>query len=280
MILKALLRAWKVDVEDNPEDEKMLDAPAFSNSTGSHEPTLIGGAIQFYSCFLSHSDRDQEFARRLYHRLRGAQLRTWYAPEDVQGGRKLSEQIDQAIRVYDKLLVILSEHSLSSRPMLEELRKARKAELRDNKRKLFPIRLVDLDTLEGWECFDLDTGEDLAIEIREYYIPDFSNWKNHDTFESALKRLLRDLQAADAPPIPAPHQPAASEEPLAPDDPLSPQAKRQHLRTLIAEKTRRLREREVQEAKLGVISDPIVLTEMADLRREIADLEEKLKHIA
>jgi hypothetical protein len=42
------------------------------------------------------------------------------------------------------------------------------------------------------------------------------------------------------------------------------------------EKTRRLRGRELQEARLGVISDQIVRNEMADLRREIADLEEKL----
>ena len=30
-------------------------------------------------------------------------------PEDVQGGKKLHEQIDEAIRLYDKLLLVLSE---------------------------------------------------------------------------------------------------------------------------------------------------------------------------
>ena len=32
-------------------------------------------------------------------------------------------------------------------------------------------------------------------QMREYFIPDFSDWKNHDAFESAFARLLQDLRA-------------------------------------------------------------------------------------
>jgi hypothetical protein len=38
-------------------------------------------------------------------------------------------------------------------------------------------------------------GQDLAEEVRQYFIPDFSNWKNHDDFERSFDRLLRDLKA-------------------------------------------------------------------------------------
>ena len=31
-------------------------------------------------------------------------------------------------------------------------------------------------------------------EIREYFIPDFSNWKEHDSYQVAFERLLRNLQ--------------------------------------------------------------------------------------
>ena len=34
-----------------------------------------------------------------------------------------------------------------------------------------------------------------VVELREYHIPDFSNWKNHAPFESAFAGLFRDLQA-------------------------------------------------------------------------------------
>ncbi len=46
-------------------------------------------------------------------------------------------------------------------------------------------------TLKAWTCFDADTGKDLAAEVREYFIPDFSNWKDHDSFEAAFAKLLK-----------------------------------------------------------------------------------------
>ena len=36
---------------------------------------------------------------------------------------------------------------------------------------------------------------DSAHGIREYFIPDFSNWKDHDSYQSAFDRLLNDLKA-------------------------------------------------------------------------------------
>jgi len=51
----------------------------------------------------------------LYARMREEKLRTWYAPEDMQGGRKVHEQIDQALRVHDKLLIVLSQWHLCCR---------------------------------------------------------------------------------------------------------------------------------------------------------------------
>lgn len=158
----------------------------------------IQQAIQFYSCFISYSTRDEEFARRLYSRMRDEKLRVWFAPEDAQGGKKLYEQIERAIQVHDRLLIVLSERSLRSKWVMTEIRRARKVELKENRRKLFPIRLVDYETLQAWECFDADTGEDLASEVRQYFIPDFSNWKEHDAFEKAFERLLRDLKAEEA----------------------------------------------------------------------------------
>ena len=130
--------------------------------------------------------------------MRDAHLRVWFAPEDIQGGRKLHEQIETAIRVFDKLLIVLSEASLQSEWVMTELRKARKAERQSGQRKLFPVRLVDFATLRDWECFDADSGKDLAVELREYFIPDFSHWKEHDPFEAAFARLLNDFRA-DAP---------------------------------------------------------------------------------
>jgi len=53
---------------------------------------------------------------------------------------------------------------------------------------------------------DSDNGEDLAGEVRNYHIPDFSSWKNHDAFERAFappafrfgatSRLEKDLRTS------------------------------------------------------------------------------------
>ena len=72
---------------------------------------------------------------------------------------------------------------------------ARKREVAEQRRLLFPVRLVDYEAIKAWECFDADTAKDLATEIREYYIPDFTAWKDHNAFEVAVDRLLRDLKA-------------------------------------------------------------------------------------
>jgi hypothetical protein len=161
-------------------------------------PALITAVrpVQFHSCFISYSGRDEEFARRLHSRMREAELRVWFAPEDMKGGDKLYDQIDRAIQVHDRLLLVLSESSMQSKWVETEIRRARKVELREGRRKLFPIRLVSYNALQEWVCIDSTTGEDLAEEVRSYFIPDFSNWKSHDDFERAFARLLSDLKAS------------------------------------------------------------------------------------
>ena len=163
--------------------------------TQMHSLAGAEDGIQFYSCFISYSSKDEDFARHLHGRMRDAHLRVWFAPEDMPGGKKLHEVIDEAIHSYDKLLVVLSEASLESPWVITELGKARNAERQSGKRKLFPVRLVDFETLRSWTCFDADSGKDLAVEVREYFIPDFSKWRDHDKFEAAFARLLKDLRA-------------------------------------------------------------------------------------
>jgi uncharacterized protein YjbI with pentapeptide repeats len=157
-----------------------------------------GPAILWESSFISYSTMDDEFARRLHSRMREANMRVWFAPEDLIGGKKLHEQLFEAIQLNDRLLLVLSEHSILSEWVMTEIRKARAQEKKENRRKLFPIRLTDFDTLREWTCFDADTGKDLAVEVREYYIPDFSHWKNHDAFEAEFVKLKAALQAESA----------------------------------------------------------------------------------
>ena len=109
-----------------------------------HLPSLLNQAIQFYSCFISYSTHDQAFAERLHVDLQNKNVRCWFAPHNIQGGKKIHEQIDEATRGYDRLLLILSEASMNSEWVETEIAKARKREMREHRRMLFPVRIVDL----------------------------------------------------------------------------------------------------------------------------------------
>jgi uncharacterized protein YjbI with pentapeptide repeats len=162
--------------------------------------SLVGSGIEFYSLFISYSTKDQEFAERLHTDLQAKGVRCWFAPHDLRGGKKVHRQIDEAIRVYDKLLLILSPASMASEWVRTEIAIARKREVEQKREVLFPIGLCPFETIRKWEYFDSDIGKDSAREIREFHIPDFSKWKDHDSYRLAFDRLLDDLHGKPDPP--------------------------------------------------------------------------------
>ena len=96
--------------------------------------------------------------------------------------------------MHDKLLLILSEDSMNSNWVTSEIAKARAREEREKKQMLFPITLARFEEIKRWTLFDADRGIDSAREIREYFIPDFSRWKEHDWYQKAFERLVKDLK--------------------------------------------------------------------------------------
>src|SRR5260370_21598630 len=109
----------------------------------THMKSLVENPIEFYSCFISYSAKDKEFAERLYADLRHEHVRCWFAPEDLKIGDNFRPRIDEAIRVYDKLLLILSENSIHSPCVETEVETAfEKARTSPGKTVVFPIRLA------------------------------------------------------------------------------------------------------------------------------------------
>ena len=155
-------------------------------------PSLLNQPIQFYSCFISYSSKDQEFADRLHADLQNKGVRCWFAPHDMPIGAKIIDAIDEAIRLRDKVLLILSEHSVASDWVEEEVTRALAEERSRKTTVLFPIRVDDavLNTREAW-------ARGLRIQR---HIGDFCLWKDHDAYQKVLERVLRDLKVAQAGP--------------------------------------------------------------------------------
>ncbi len=149
--------------------------------------SLVGKAIEFCSCFISYSTMDDDFAQRLYADLQHQGVRCWFAPEVLKIGDKFRMRIDESIRVYDKLMVVLTENSIRSPWVEEEVETALEKERKHNKPALFPIRLDDavMETDQAWA----------ASLRRTRHIGDFRAWKDHDQYQKSFERLLRDLKA-------------------------------------------------------------------------------------
>lgn len=148
---------------------------------------LLAPPINFYSCFISYSSKDQEFAARLHADLQSNGVRCWFAPHDMKIGARIRSEVDEVIRIHDKLLLILSENSVSSAWSESEVETAMERERKEKHTILFPIRLDDavMQADGGWPALIRNTRN----------IGDFRKWKNHDSYQKAFDRLLRDLKA-------------------------------------------------------------------------------------
>ena len=149
-------------------------------------PSLLNQAIQYYSCFISYSSKDQDFAERIHADLQNNGVRCWFAPHDMPIGGKILDEIDVAIRLRDKVLLILSEHSIRSDWVEDEVTKGFAEERRREQTVLFPLRIDDavIETSEAW-----------AVKLRDQrHIGDFRHWKNHDGYKKSFERVLRDLK--------------------------------------------------------------------------------------
>jgi uncharacterized protein YjbI with pentapeptide repeats len=167
--------------------EVFLRGAGLDDTFISYAHSLVQNPVDYYTCFISYSSRDQDFAERLYADLQDKGVRCWFAPEDMKTGDKIRYRIDESIRLYDKLLLVLSAHSVASQWVEHEVEAAIGKELEGKPNVLFPVRLDDtvMHCKIGW-----------ASHIRlTRHITDFSHWKDHDSYQKSLHRLLRDLKA-------------------------------------------------------------------------------------
>lgn len=155
---------------------------------------LRSDPMVFNSCFISYSSKDEEFAERLYSDLQRVGIRCWFAPEDLLGGRKMYDQINAAIRIQEKLLLLISPNSMNSLWVATEIKKASARERTENRQIFFPISLVPYSEIRRWELFDADSGADLAEELRSYHILDFSNWNSDENYQLMLVKLIESLK--------------------------------------------------------------------------------------
>jgi len=143
--------------------------------------------IQYHSCFISYSSSDEVLARRLHADLQDKGVRCWFAPHDLKPGQLIRKGIDEAIHMQDKLLLILSKHSVKSGWVGYEVETALGREIRQQREILFPIRIDDavFESTANWA----------TSLVNQRHIGDFREWTDPSHYQQVFKRLLRDLKA-------------------------------------------------------------------------------------
>ena len=144
-------------------------------------------AFAHNSCFISFSGNDRDFVEKIGDDLQREGIRCWYAPEEMKMGDAIRQQVDQQIRVQDKLVVVLSKFSVESPWIQKEVEAAIKEEQNRNRAVLFPVRLDNgcMDAEKDW----LDNLQ------KTHQIYDFTNWENWEVYYTQFSSLVGDLSA-------------------------------------------------------------------------------------
>lgn len=182
--------------EDLPE--RFLRGCGLRDEEIAYFRSLIGKPIRYYTCFISHSTADEKFAGKLYNDFQASGIRCWKWDKDARTGESIWGEIDQAIRDFDKLVVVASESSLKSPYVMDEieraimkerdrLRQSAQGKFHGNTNVLFPVRLDDY-IFDGWE-------HERKADVVSKVIADARGWdEDPDIYARVRDKLIRDLK--------------------------------------------------------------------------------------
>jgi len=194
------LEPTAVGLRQRPDRQGAVEA--FLRGSGIPEEYLatfrgtIQRPIEFYSCFISYSHSDIDFARGLDSDLQKAGIRCWRDEHAMLPGDDIYAEVAEAIRLWDKVLLCCSRSSLNSWWVDRELDTAFEKEMAlRRERGVNTLVIVPLD-LDGY-LLD-DWGGSHAAALKKRLAARFLGWQSDESlYRRELERLLAALRSAE-----------------------------------------------------------------------------------
>lgn len=161
--------------------------------------SMFNTPIQYLSCFISASSHDQVFAARLYEDLQSKGVRCWFVLHELKGDDDDFKRMAETFQHYDTWLLLLSEYTLGSEWIKQEVRMTLSLEERQRRTILFPLYLdpAFLDTTADQFLVALQnrSGQNsLLSSLQNHRMRNFSDWNDEAAYQKAFAELLYDLQ--------------------------------------------------------------------------------------
>jgi serine/threonine protein kinase len=141
--------------------------------------------VQRPSLFISHSHLDKErFVMDLGRAMSLRGFKVWLDEWGLRAGEPFWEKIGAAIQSCDFVIVVLSQNSLKSHGVLEELRTAQIFNL--DREKVLPVRIDPIDY------------SDIPVHLRARHILDFVGWEDKKVLNAKISKLASDILSLSA----------------------------------------------------------------------------------
>jgi serine/threonine protein kinase len=132
------------------------------------------------SVFISHSHLDKErFVRDFGQAMSRRGFKVWLDEWSLKTGEPFWEEIGNAIQSCDFVVVVLSQNSIKSHGVLEELRTAQIFNL--DRVKVLPIRIDPINY------------SDIPVHLRARHILDFVGWEDRRLLNARVAKLASDI---------------------------------------------------------------------------------------